>query len=218
MAQLNDYLRKTAIGLAELHGSGVAIGATHRWNDELTKVRAFVERLTTAVPALDPAVVPLFTYLEVLSLASPPDPQVPSHGTFRPAQVLLDHGRIGFIDFDSFCQAEPAMDLALFMVALVDNGMSALNTAQSNAPDDVLPSVLEHRLTQLEAIADTFLSHYAALRPVSPQRVALWKALNTLELVARSWDRVKPKRLDHTVLMLERQLRILGSEGHASAR
>jgi hypothetical protein len=217
MAQLNDYVRKTAIGLAELHSSGVSAGTIHRWDDEMTKVQAFVAPLTTAVPELAPAVLPLFAYLEDLAVGSTPDRQVPAHGTFRPAQVLLHQGRIGFIDFDSFCQAEPAMDLALFMVALVDLGMSSLRATHPSIPDDGLHTVLEERLAQLEAIADTFLAHYTALRPVSRQRLALWKALNILELVARSWDRVKPTRLNHTVMMLERQLRSYGSEGTASA-
>ena len=173
--------------------------------------------MTTAVPALAPAVVPLFAYLEGLAVGSTPDMQVPTHGTFRPAQVLLDQGRIGFIDFDSFCQAEPAMDLALFMVALVDSGMSFFTARQSSIPEHELRHVLEERLTYLDALADSFLSHYAALRPVSHARVGLWRALNTLELVARSWDRVKPKRLNHTILMLERQLRMRGGKENEAA-
>jgi hypothetical protein len=63
------------------------------------------------------------------------------------------------------------------------------------------------RLIQLEAIADRFLAHYVALRPVCRPRVTLWEAVNILELVLRSWERVKPIRLNYTILMLERQLR-----------
>jgi aminoglycoside phosphotransferase (APT) family kinase protein len=149
----------------------------------------------------------LFTYLEALATTCPSDPLVPTHGTFRPAQVLLDQGQIGFIDFDSFCQAEPAMDLALFMVATIDMGMSAVSPEESSATEPAINSERMDRLIQLEAIADRFLAHYAALRPVSRQRVAVWEALNILELVLRSWDRVKPMRLNHTILMLERHLR-----------
>ena len=108
------------------------------------------------------------------------------------------------------------MDLALFMVALVDFGMSSLRALHPSIPDERLHRVLEERLAQLDTIADMFLAHYTAVRPVSRQRLGLWKALNMLELVARSWDRVKPARLNHTVMMLERQLRSYGSEGTAS--
>jgi hypothetical protein len=207
LTDLDDYIRKTAVGLAALHSAGVGIGNEHRWEDELAGVRAFVQRLTAAVPGLATAATPLFTYLEALATTCPSDPLVPTHGTFRPAQVLLDQGQIGFIDFDSFCQAEPAMDLALFMVATIDMGMSAVSPEESSATEPAINSERMDRLIQLEAIADRFLAHYAALRPVSRPRVAVWEALNILELVIRSWDRVKPMRLNHTILMLERHLR-----------
>lgn len=207
LADLDDYMRKAAIGLAELHSAGVGIGKVHDWKDELAGVRAFVQRLAVAVPGLARAATPLFTRLEALATLCPSDSPVPTHGTFRPSQVLLDQGQIGFIDFDSFCQAEPAMDLALFRVAMIDMGMSALRREEHSATETMLKRVRVERLAQLETIADHFLAHYAALRPISRPRVALWEAMNILELVLRSWERIKPMRLNHTILMLERHLR-----------
>jgi hypothetical protein len=207
LVELDDYMHTTAVGLAALHNAGVGIGKAHRWEDELAGVRAFVQRLTAAVPGLALAVMPLFSYFEALAATYPPDPPVPTHGTFRPSQVLLDHGQIGFIDFDSFCQAEPAMDVALFRAATIGMGMSAFDKGESNTTAGALQDEWMNRLTQLEAIADRFLAHYTGLRPVSRPRVALWETLNILELVIRSWERVKPIRLKHTILMLERHLR-----------
>ncbi len=211
LAALDDYMGKTAAGLAELHSAGMGIGTAHHWEDELAGVRAFVQRLTTAVPDLATAATPLFTCLESLAAMWPPDPPVPTHGTFRPSQVLIDHGRIGFIDFDSFCQA-------LFRVAIIDMGMSAVLREEHSGTELALTHGHMDRLAQLESIADQFLAHYAALRPVSRQRVALWEALNILELVVRCWERVKPLRLKHIILMLERQLRAQIDEGNASER
>jgi aminoglycoside phosphotransferase (APT) family kinase protein len=150
----------------------VDIGKVHRWEDELAGVRAFVRRLTVAVPGLARAATPLFACLEALATMCPADPPIPTHGTFRPSQVLLEQGQIGFIDFDSFCQAEPAMDLVLFRVATIDRGMSAYQE-QSIATELAKQAGHMDRLIQLESIADRFLAHYAALRPVSRQRVAL---------------------------------------------
>jgi thiamine kinase-like enzyme len=205
LAELDDELRKTAAGLAQLHSAGVAVGRAYSWEDELTAVRAFIQRLTVAVPELATAVPSLFTCLESLSTAAPPDPSVPTHGTFRPSQVLLNQGQIGFIDFDSFCQAEPAMDLALFMISIIDTGMQAF-AEEHSATDTPRDQVYIARLGQLASIAERFLTYYAVLRPVSRQRVAAWQALNILDLVLRSWERVKPLRLNHTILMLERHL------------
>jgi len=64
--------------------------------------------------AAGPAAELLLDRLEQLARAYPPDPLVPSHSSFRPAQALLYKDQIGFIDFDSFCQSEPANFHACF--------------------------------------------------------------------------------------------------------
>src|SRR5207244_7553711 len=118
MAALQEYLRKTAVGLAELHRSRVRWGTVRGWADKLADIRDELEQLACVVPHLADAAAPLLGRLEALARAYPVDPPVPAHGDFRPNQVLLHQGRIGFVDFDSFCQAEPAMDLALFLSSL----------------------------------------------------------------------------------------------------
>src|SRR5918912_1565764 len=106
MATLREYLRKTAVGLAALHHSGVRWGTARGWADKLAEVREEVKRLARVVPQLADAAAPLLGRLEALAGAYPVDPPVPTHGSFRPMQVLLHQGRIGFIELDSFCQAE----------------------------------------------------------------------------------------------------------------
>jgi aminoglycoside phosphotransferase (APT) family kinase protein len=69
-----------------------------------------------AVPELAGGAAPLLARVEDLAGRHPADPAVPAHRSFRPAQVLLADGRIGFIDFDGICQAEPAIDVALFLL------------------------------------------------------------------------------------------------------
>jgi hypothetical protein len=86
-----------------------------------------------------------------------------------------------------------------------DRGMSVFTEEQRTA-DIPLDTVSLDRLAQLESITETFLAHYATLRPVSRQRVALWEALNILELMVQCWERVKPVRLNHIIGMLERHL------------
>jgi hypothetical protein len=113
--ELNQVMQKTAAGLAELHQSKVPLGQTWDWEDEMSEVRERVERLSTSYPGLVQAAAPLLNRIQQLADACPPDPLVPTHGSFRPAQVLLYRDQIGFIDFDSFCQSEPANDLALFL-------------------------------------------------------------------------------------------------------
>lgn len=208
MEELHRYMRQTAIGLAALHCSGVREGALRVWEDELAEVRDVLLRLSSLAPQLNGVGEALLARLEALAAVHPADPPVPSHGTFRPAQVLLHENRIGFIDFDGFCQAEPALDIALFLGKIKDIG---LGVAPGGAHDGDVGTMdratLTERFAQLDALQSTFLTAYEARAPVSRQRIALWEALDLLTLVLHCWTKVKPVRLNNTLLLLHRYLR-----------
>jgi hypothetical protein len=57
---------------------------------------------------------------------------------------------------------------------------------------------------------DEFTRQYAALVPVSPERVALWEAVDLLTCVLHSWTKVQPRRLVTARLLLERHLVAMG--------
>ena len=98
---------------------------------------------------------------------------------------LLDAGRggrVGFIDFDGFCQAEPAMDLGVFRAAMVNIGMYARRT----------PAEPSARLAQVGALNDRFLGAYSELAGVSRRRVAVWEALELVTYVLNGWIKVQP--------------------------
>ena len=217
MGDLHDYTRKTAAGLAALHRSGVHYGEEITWEDELAEIREVSERLGTAIPQLAGAAEPLLARLEALAAEYPADPLGPAHRSFRPAQVLLHKGQVGFIDFDGFCQAEPAMDLALFMTAIKSIGLSKAKGDEDDEGID--PEMRLQRITQLEALCETFLNGYAALAPVSRQRITLWESLDLLGLVMGSWTKIKPGRLDNMMFVLERHVRVSGLDtGLVSSR
>jgi hypothetical protein len=206
--ELYGFIRKAAAGLAGLHRSDVRFGAVRTWDDELAEVRSVVDDLASAIPALADAAAPLLAWLASRAATQPPDPIMTVHGTFRPGQVLIYRGDIGFIDFDSFCQAEPALDLSLFLRRTKDIGLSILNTdADGKTADEQARAAL---LAQAEAICEVFLSEYEQHVPVSRQRIALWEALDLFTLVLHSWTKVKPERLDNAMLALERHLRGMG--------
>jgi thiamine kinase-like enzyme len=211
MAALQESLRQTAVGLAALHRSGVRWGTARGWADKLANVRKEVEQLARVVPHLADAATPLLGRLEALADACPVDPPVPVHGSFRPAQVLLHQGRIGFIDFDGFCQAEPAMDLALFLSSLKDKGMRALYEEGNSRDGAALdPATCQARLAQLDELREVFLAHYERHAPVSRQRVALWEACYLFRLVLRCWIRIQPVWVTHMLMLLERHGRATG--------
>lgn len=205
--ELNQFMQKTAAGLAELHQSNVPLGEVWDWEDEFSEVRERIERLSTSYPELAQAADPLLDRIRQLADACPPDPLVPSHGSFRPAQVLLYKQQIGFIDFDSFCQSEPANDLALFLSAVMSIGLTTSDF------DDVRDSgstmdekTRETRFEMAMSVSEKFLDEYEKHYPVSRQRVALWQTLDLLMLVLHGWIKIKVGELSDTLYLLERFL------------
>jgi len=207
-AELDGYLGQTAAGLAALHQCGVSSGPARTWEDELAEARELNARLEAVVPDLAGAAAPLLARLADAAATQPAAPLGPAHGSFRPAQVLLHNGQVGFIDFDGFCQAEPARDLALFLWNIKSVG---LNTGADEDEDEPVAAELHPAyLAQLDTLAAEFLTRYQALVPGASARLALWEALNLLTLVLEYWIKVKPERLKNMLFLLERHLQSSG--------
>jgi hypothetical protein len=205
LAELDRAMDRTAAGLAALHTCGVDHGEPVTFAGELAEIRGVLRTLTAAVPDLTGAATPLLATVEELATRQSPDPAGPAHGSFRPAQVLLDGDRIAFIDFDDVCQAEPAMDLALFVSSV--KGVGLVDARGATATDR---AVTERRLLQLERVCTRFLDRYRALAPASSRRVALWEALLLLGDLVQTWTKVEPAKVAPAMLLLERHLQASG--------
>ena len=200
--KLYRYMRKTAAGLAAFHRSGAAYGEHVELGERFAHIHELIHRLTILLPELEDAVLPLLERLETLAVLYPQEPAVPTHGTFNPEQVLIDGERIGFIDFDDYCMAEPALDVGLFRAAIKDTGM---NTPFSSST----PSRAERldRLKLLDEIGDVFLSEYESHAAISHHRVALWEAADYLRNCLHYWIKVKPDEPDNALLILDQHLK-----------
>ncbi len=205
-ATFNNYLRKTAIGLAELHQCGVTTGETVTWQDEFDDVLKQQARLATPIPQLAELARPLLDYLQHLDSLYPAESPKPAHRSFRPAQVLLYQGEIGFIDFDGFCQCEPAMDIALFLTTvkkIVINQVPAEEDEDDEENEILDDATRNARIAQAEEICETFLRAYEEHAAVSRQRIALWEALDLLSLLIGSWTKIKLARIENCIFSLE---------------
>lgn len=231
--QLKDYLRKAAAGLAELHHCGVKLGKTATWEDELEEVFERRGDVSAILPQLSTLATPVLERLTALAAQYPAEPALPAHRSFDPAQVLAGQGEVAFIDFDNFCQAEPAMDVASFLSSLrqlsflkpphslyrawLDDfaGQSGEPTAtsvpaaspESEGEDDDSWSVdAETRLRRLEQADEycaIFLDEYEKHAPISRPRVVLWESVQLLSDVVNSWAKLKFTRLDNCMFLLE---------------
>lgn len=201
--RLRRELAKTARALAALHRCGASYGRTATLDDELAEVREVVGRLSLSVPALDPAAQPLLRRLADLSHHEQADPIVPAHHDFRPAQVLLHRGDVGFIDFDGACMAEPALDLGRFRAKLRDIGISAIGLGDPSPSGDRV----EENLRLLDELCEGFLSAYQQHATVSRKRVLIWETCDLVTTMLHAWTKVRTARLEPRLSVLVHQLR-----------
>ena len=208
LESLHAELAKAAAGLADVHACGVVHGETVTWKHELADVTELLDRLRPSLPDVVDSITPLLDLLEKEESQTVAQPVVPTHRSFRPAQVLIAQGRISFIDFDGLCMAEPALDVAMFRAALRDAGTRGTDKSAAFGPADV-----ERGLAMLDAACDAFLSAYLQQAPVSPARVALWESLDLITTTLHCWTKVKPERLDTRTAVLDRHLTTSGLTG-----
>jgi len=195
---LREALAGTARALAALHRSGAEYGGAETWDEELAEVREVLGRLAVWMPYVGPAADPLLHRLETLDASVPADPLVSAHHDFRPAQVLLHGGRIGFIDFDGACRAEPALDLGRFRANLRDIGISAFTAADHPLAGDPL----DRHLRLLDELCDDFLAAYERHAPVTAGRVLLWETTDLLTALLHAWTKVRTARVGQRLAVL----------------
>lgn len=206
-----EHLRRTADGLVALHRCGVRYGRTVTWWDELAEMREVLSRLSVTVPEVAHAADPLLARAQELAREITPDPPVPAHHDFRPAQVLLAGTRTGFIDFDGFCTAEPALDLGRFRAKLRDIGISVAGAFDERG------RVAPARLATLDRLCEVFLERYQEQAPVSTGRVLLWETLDLLTAVLHTWTKVRVARVGPRLALLQHHVATAMS-GQGAAR
>lgn len=202
-------LAKTARGIAAIHRSGATYGRTATFADELAEVTEVVQRLALSIPGLAEAADPLVDALAARSRVIAPDPPVPAHHDFRPAQVLVHGGGIGFIDFDGACMAEPALDLGRFRAKLRDIGISTLVPFDARAGADEVARTL----ALLDELCEHFVASYLEHAPATYERVLLWEGCDLLTTLLHAWTKVRVARVQPRLTTLVHHLQTSGVLG-----
>ena len=196
---LRGELAKTGRALAALHQSGAQYGRTATFDEEVAEVGEVVARLAQSAPELQAAAEPLLNRLRTLSARVPAGASVPAHHDFRPAQVLLHEGKVGFIDFDGASMAEPALDLGRFRAKLRDIGISVY----AASAESLEGAALTDHFTLLDELCDHFLKAYCQHATVSPDRVLLWEASDLMTAMLHAWTKVRLARIGPRLAVLQ---------------
>jgi Phosphotransferase enzyme family len=184
-------LRTCAEIAAGLHTSGVAIGSARPAAAEVGRLEAGIAAVAGMAPALGDW---LMGALQAVCDGLEASPELRSclcHGDLKHNQILIDGGARALVDFDTVCQAEPALDLGHFL------GYLRLKTPVDAA----------------DRFADLFLERYvdaAGLgrdgREALRRRVAAYEGLSLLGRAVHSFQKFKPARLALIIHLLEERL------------
>lgn len=133
-----------------------------------------------------------------------PLPLALSHGDFTYTQLLFAEDSCGLVDFDTVCQAEPALDLGQFLAYL---RLAAQKVHKQNAT--VTPLAVDE-------LSEHFINSYIqAAGYAAPQaqqlreRVAAYEIISLMRIALHSWQKLKSNRLELVLELIEERIECL---------
>jgi len=186
-----DWAARVAAGL---HTSGIRLGGSRRAEDELNELGQAVAALERVSPRLAAGFRAWFDAVAAHAATADPWPACFSHGDFSPSQLIFSGDQCGLIDFDTICQAEPALDLGQFLAYLRLSARKAGGAASRDGQETT------------ERVCARFLEAYMRAcghgseeRERLQARVRLYEMVSLLRLVFHSWRKFKAARLELAV-------------------
>jgi hypothetical protein len=138
--------RRIAEAIHKVHRAGLPAAKTHTMADELRILHECLPRVGETQPRLRHRIARLLAACDRLGAAVPAPRLCGIHRDFYPAQVLVDGARIWLIDFDLYCNGDPAVDVGNFLGHVVEE---SLRTFGDPAALRDRESALEERFIEL---------------------------------------------------------------------
>jgi thiamine kinase-like enzyme len=189
---------------ATLHSSNIKLGRRRTLDDELAALRAGFVDVQRISPELGTR---LETWLEQLSAYAEQSDALNlgfCHGDYTYTQIIFEGQQAGLVDFDSICQAEPALDLGHFLGYLKVAGFKAQQAAGGSSP------------ALVGELSDQFMGAYLGTMGGQIEdadrlrvRVAIYQMVSLLRRALRSWQKFKPSRLENALALIEEEMLLL---------
>ena len=189
-------------GIAErLHGSGIPLGAPRTAGRDIAELRAAAQALRPIAPELAAWLGTSLATAEERLRRSPVLGHGFSHGDFTFTQLLADGRDVGVVDFDTICQAEPALDLGQFTAHL----RVACRKVERAA--SVAPTELGERLCArfMDVYLDGAGSDSEAAQALRT-RADAYELVSLVRLAVHSWQKFKVDRLRDVATILGERL------------
>ena len=201
---LEESMAACAQIAAALHTSGIALGRRRTLEDELAGLRQGFAIVQHISPDLGAQFLAWLEQAEAYAATSKPMSLCFSHGDFSYTQLIFEGMRSGLVDFDTVCQAEPALDLGQFLAYVrvaVLKGQKGLSPASAAMTEQLCAQFLHDYITA----AGEQLEDEERLR----LRVPVYEIISLLRLGLHSWQKLKGSRLEYVISILEERVSCL---------
>jgi len=177
--QLKEFIGLAAATLVSLHRLHFESQKVRSLQTQLERLRKQAALLPLVAPLLAQEVEALLQQIAQLGARSAVAPLSFIHGGFSPAQLLLDKGQLGVVDFDSSFLGDPALDVGHFMAKLHRE------------------AVLGQAGNAFRQLATYFLSEYQARLPEHRvvDRVHLFQSASLVRMALDAFER-RPHEYD----------------------
>lgn len=196
---LEESLDACARIAAALHSSGITLGQRRALEDELAGLRQGVAVVLRISPELGAQFQSWLERVETYAAASRSLNLCFSHGDFSYTQLIFEGTQSGLVDFDTVCQAEPALDLGQFLAYL---RVAVLKGQKAPSPTAMTEQLCARFLDSYIAAMGDRLEDERRLRA----RVPVYEIISLLRLALHSWQKLKGSRLEYVITILEERV------------
>jgi thiamine kinase-like enzyme len=204
MLSLRQMIDACARIAAQMHSSDIQLGRRRTLDDELAMLRKNMSDMRRLSPDLG---VQMESWLDQLSVYAEQSDALRlgfCHGDYTYTQVVFEGQQAGLVDFDSVCQAEPALDIGHFLAYLRIAGYKAQKLADG-ASNTLVEELSERFLTNYLGAMGDRIEDVERLRV----RVAIYQMVSLLRRALRSWQKFKGSRLENALALIEEEMACL---------
>ena len=141
-----DLARRIAKAIHKLHCARVPTDRTHGMADELRILHEHLPLVTETKPHLTKRIDRVLAACDQLGATVPVPRFCGIHRDFYPAQVMVHGARLYLLDFDLYCQGNPALDIGNFLGHVIEQSMRSFGDPAALADRE---RALEDRFVEL---------------------------------------------------------------------
>jgi energy-coupling factor transporter ATP-binding protein EcfA2 len=205
---LEESIEASARIAATFHSSGIELGRRRTFENEVERLESEITQVMEIMPELGEKCLEWLGQISETAHAGQPLPLAFSHGDYTHTQIIFSGKEAGLVDFDTVCQAEPALDLGQFLA------YQRLSIYKEQPQKGISVAQVAEQISQLfisaylEAAKD-WISDPTALTT----RVEIYELISLLRLAVHSWQKLKGSRLQAAIDVLQERLACLPQTG-----